>query len=259
MERMRWLDEYKEIIICLYNEGMKQAEIANEFEVSQTAISTRLRKWNVSNPDGNRFIRYDIKKDDLHRLYWDEEKHPGEIAKIYGCHKITIHNFLKKYNIPRRTKSESRLGKLNPIYRVGHTKKARQKMSEAFQNGRKRGYNNIWGNITLYETPNQALVKMRSSWEAKTADYLTNKNIDWYYEYKCLDLNGVSYLPDFYLPIFDLYIEVKGRKKEVDIKKVKIARQCGFNVLLWDGEELLKRGIINNSGNTEINRKYKNK
>jgi len=69
--------------------------------------------------------------------------------------------------------------------------------------------------------------------------------------------NGISYLPDFYLPNFDLYIEVKGRKKEIDIKKVRTAKSCGFNVLLWDGEELLKLGIINNAGSTEINRKYK--
>jgi hypothetical protein len=30
-----------------------------------------------------------------------------------------------------------------------------------------------------------------------------------------------------------------------------------YNIELWDGEELLKRGIINNCGITEINRKYK--
>jgi hypothetical protein len=59
------------------------------------------------------------------------------------------------------------------------------------------------------------------------------------------------------LPLFDLYIEVKGRKKDIDIEKVMAAKRLGFKVLLWDGEELLKRRIINNSGSTEINRKYK--
>lgn len=29
-----------------------------------------------------------------------------------------------------------------------------------------------------------------------------------------------------------------------------------YDVRLWDTEELLKRGIITNSGNTKLNRKY---
>ena len=81
--------------------------------------------------------------------------------------------------------------------------------------------------------------------------------IKWYYEYKWLDLGDNKYLPDFYLPDLDLYIEVKGRNKVKDIEKVKAARKLKFKVLLWDGEELLRRKIIDNSGNTEINRKYR--
>lgn len=257
MNRMTWLDEYKDIIICLYNEGMKQGEIADEFEVSQGAISTRLRRWGVSNLDGNRFKRVEIPKDILYDLYWNKKMHPIDIGKKFGCTKMTIHNKMKEYGIPTRTKSQSRMGELNPIYNVGHTKEARKKMSLAFRNGREMGYNKIWGNISLYESPNQGMVKMRSDWEVKTADYLTHNDINWYYEYKRLNLRDVSYLPDFYLPDFDLYIEVKGRKKDIDIEKVKMARRCGFVVLLWDGEELLKRGIITNSGSTEINRKYR--
>ena len=261
MNRMKWLDNYKDIIICIYNEGMKQIEIANEFEVSQTAISNRLRKWNVSNTDGNRFIRYDITKEDLYRLYWTEEKHPSEIAEIYKCHKITVHNFLKKYDIPRRTKSEARQGKLNPIYGVGHTEETKQKMSDAFSNGvRTRfGFSDNWGSAHIYESPNQGLVKMRSSWEVKTADYLTDKGTDWYYEDIWIDLGYTKYLPDFYIPDLNVFIEVKGRTKVLGLEKVKNARKEGYTILLWDGEELLKRGIINNSGSTAINRKYKNK
>lgn len=109
MERMLWLDDYKGIIICLYNEGMKQGDIADEFEVSQTAISTRLRKWGVSNPDGNRFKRNEIDKNELYDMYWNKKMQPSQIAKIYECNKQTITNNLIKYNIPRRTKSEARM------------------------------------------------------------------------------------------------------------------------------------------------------
>jgi hypothetical protein len=193
-------------------------------------------------------------------MYWNKEMHPSQIANKYNCHKQVITNNLIKYNIPRRTKSEARKGKLNPIFGVGHTENTKRKMSEAFSNGKRKdfGFSGNWGKPVLYESPYQGLIKMRSGWEAKTADYLTSKNIKWYYEYKWLNLGESKYLPDFYLPELGLYIEVKGRKKKKDIEKVKTARKLKFRVLLWDGEELLRRGIINNSGVTYINRKIRN-
>lgn len=259
MKRNLWLDSKKGEIIRMYNEEeMKQKEIAEYFNTSRSSISTRLRKWCVSNPDGNRFIRkVNTSKEELYDMYWNKEMHPIEIAKIFGCHKVAIHYALKKYGIKRRTKSEARMGRLNPIYKVGHTDEARRKMSQAFVNGRKMGYNTYWGKGAYYDTPNQGRVWMRSGWEVKVADYLTENGFDWYYEYKWLELkDSINYLPDFYLPKTDCYIEVKGRKKKEDMKKFKFAKKK-YNILLWDGEELLKLGIINNSGSTEINRKYK--
>lgn len=256
--RLKWLDAKKDEILSYYNNGEKtQAEVAKHFETSVSSISTRLRKWGVSDSDANRRIRKNIPKDVLYDLYWNKEKHPREIASIFNCHLVTIHNRLKKYNIPVRTKSEARMGKLNPIYGVGHTKEAREKMSKSFVDGRRMGYNTHWGKGAYYDTPNQGKKWMRSGWEVKVADYLTKNNIDWYYEYKWLYVViGVRYLPDFFIPEEDYYIEVKGRKKKRDMEKFELAKEK-YNILLWDGEELLKRGIINNCGNTEINRKYK--
>lgn len=260
MYRMMWLDEKKDEIILLHNKGKKQIEIAQHFNVSQTAISTRLRKWGFNNPDGNRFRRFDdIDEETIRRLYWDEELHPAKIAEKYGCHKQVIVNRMKDWGIPLRTKSQARVGKLNPIYGVGHTKEARSKMSESFCSGKRKsfGFSGNWGNACLYDSHNQGLIKMRSSWEVKVADYLTSKNINWYYESKWIDLGNTKYLPDFYLTDLNIFIEVKGRKKGSDIEKVINSRKLGNKILLWDGEELLKRGIINNSGTTEINRKYR--
>ena len=152
--------------------------------------------------------------------------HPTDIGKKFGCTKMAIHHKLKQYGIPTRTKSQARKGKLNPIYGVGHTEKARKKMSEAFAKGRKIGFNTHWGRGDHYDTPNQGRKWMRSGWEIKVADYLTSKGINWYYEYKWLKVDyGVNYLPDFYLPDENRYIEVKGRKKKRDIEKFKLAQQ----------------------------------
>lgn len=259
MERLIWLDEKKEEIIKLYNEGKKQTEIAKYFGVSQGSISTRLRSWGVSNPDGNRFKRVDIDKETLYDMYWNQKMHPVDIGKVFGCSKIAIHQKMKKYNIPCRTKSESRMGKLNPIYNVGHTTETKRKMSDAFVNGKRKsfGFSKNWGKGSYYDTPNQGRVWMRSGWEIKVADYLTENEIDWYYEYRWLKITeDMNYLPDFFIPILNCYVEVKGRKKERDIEKFELARKK-HNILLWDGEELLKLGIINNSGSTELNKKYR--
>jgi hypothetical protein len=118
------------------------------------------------------------------------------------------------------------------------------------------GFNTHWGKGAYYDTPNQGRKWMRSGWEIKTANYLTKQGKNWYYEYEWLSIGDVHYLPDFCLPNENKYIEVKGRKKKVDMAKVELAMKK-YNIELWDGEELLKRGIINNCGITEINRKYK--
>lgn len=248
MKRMEWLDDYKDIIICLYKDGTTQIDLAYEFDVSQTAISTRLRKWKVSNPDGNRFKRIKIKKEDVRRMYWDEEIHPSQIAEKYGCHKQVITNRMIKWGIPFRTKSEARVGKLNPIFGVGHTKEARKKMSQAFVNGRSFGFGSkTWGKGQYYDTPNQGNVWVRSSWEVKAADYLTFLGLDWFYEYSWLKVNDFNYLPDFFIPNLNLYIEIKGRKKKSDMKKFSAAKEI-YNVILWDREVLFKLGLIDSAG-----------
>ena len=140
------------------------------------------------------------------------------------------------------------MGKLNPIYDIGHTKAARKKMSQAFVKVRSFEFAaKTWGKGQYYDSPLQGKVWMRSSWEVKTADYLTSLNLDWYYEYKWLKVGNFNYLPDFYMPMLNLYIEVKGRKKKEDMDKLNNARQI-YNIVLWDRDELFKLGLINSSG-----------
>lgn len=65
-------------------------------------------------------------------------------------------------------------------------------------------------------------VKLKGSWEVLVAKWLDSYQIKWghetrYFEY---EWNGVrKYFPDFYLPEYDLYIEVKGYETERDIAK----------------------------------------
>jgi hypothetical protein len=239
----------KEEITALVLQDLKQAAIADKFNTTQHIISMCLRLWGVNNPDGNRFIEIDIPKEILYKLYWEEKQHPKVIADKYSCSITTVVKNMQKYGIPLRTKSESRLGDLNPIYNVGHTNEAKQKMSSAFLNGRKRGYSGNWGKVSKYNTPNQGVVTMRSSWEVRLADYLSTSYEYWLYEpevFKLTDL--ISYKPDFYLPNRNIYIEVKGRTLEEDLHKVNKFRSLGFSVLILTRTILEEIGLINSSG-----------
>ena len=89
-------------------------------------------------------------------------------------------------------------------------------------------------------------IYMRSSWEVAYAKYLDKNNIKWEYESKVFDLGNATYIPDFYLPEQDLYIEIKGwwrddAKKKFDLFKIKYK---DINIKILMELELQEMGII---------------
>lgn len=63
------------------------------------------------------------------------------------------------------------------------------------------------GKFGIREDLNQIF---RSTWEANYARYLNSCGIEWVFEKYWFDTPYGTYRPDFYLPQFDMYIEVKG-------------------------------------------------
>lgn len=65
-------------------------------------------------------------------------------------------------------------------------------------------------------------VKLKGNWEVIVAKWLDENEIKWEHETKSFNYewNGMrKYYPDFYLPDFDLFIEVKGYQTERDLQK----------------------------------------
>lgn len=63
----------------------------------------------------------------------------------------------------------------------------------------------------------------RSASEANFARYLNKLHISWIYEPEWFKLsNNKHYCPDFYLPEFDMYIEIKGFLQQDDIDKMNL-------------------------------------
>lgn len=79
-------------------------------------------------------------------------------------------------------------------------------------------------------------VLFRSRLEARWAVFLTELGIDWEYEFEGYNLNGIWYLPDFYLPNWcgGTFIEVKPKKfNQIEDNKVR-------DLCLLTGKRVLK-------------------
>ena len=73
--------------------------------------------------------------------------------------------------------------------------------------------------------------RFRSRLEARWAVFFDTLGIEWQYEKEGFELpNGTRYLPDFWLPKLDCWIEIKGQDP-TEGEHAKLARQ-------WDGQSV---------------------
>lgn len=106
-------------------------------------------------------------------------------------------------------------------------------------------WHNSFGKSKLVEYKG---IMFHGSWEAKFAEFLDKKNIQWErtnkkFEY-LLNNDIHYYTPDFYLPKHDIYIEIKGYPTERDFHKwsqFPITEKLD----IYFGDELYDMGIIN--------------
>jgi len=86
----------------------------------------------------------------------------------------------------------------------------------------------------------------RSTWESNFAKWLDKNNIKWLYESKTFKLDNGTYTPDFYLPEFNLWIEVKGYWRDNAKVKFELFKQkyCGERIKILGRQELKILKII---------------
>lgn len=80
--------------------------------------------------------------------------------------------------------------------------------------------------------------RFRSRLEARWGIFFDTLGIEWEYEHEGYDLDGIYYLPDFYITDFNIYCEVKppGVLPETDLIKIrKLAFYKRIPVFLLDG------------------------
>jgi hypothetical protein len=89
-------------------------------------------------------------------------------------------------------------------------------------------------------------IYFKSLWEANFAKWLDLSGIKWQYESKTFDLGNTIYTPDFYLPEFDCYIEIKGYLTIFAKEKLKLFFKIfkNINLQIYDVNILKYIGII---------------
>ena len=83
----------------------------------------------------------------------------------------------------------------------------------------------------------------RSGSEAQMAQILDELKIEWNYESIGIRLPKMNriYYPDFYLPSYDKYVEVKGRAYPVGIAKIEEFQTLGYDLqVFWSKDNRTK-------------------
>jgi hypothetical protein len=109
------------------------------------------------------------------------------------------------------------------------------------------------GKCKWYEHKKQTgeLVKLQGTWEVVFAKYLESQGIDYlahkgYFKYFDENLLERTYFPDFYLPIFNVYVDVKGSYfNDLNGKKFESIKQSNpeLILILITKKEFLELGI----------------
>jgi len=107
----------KQTLHKLYWEEKKSLkEIAEILGVSDCTVLRWMREYNIprrTRGESKRIFyererrKRGVSKDVLERLYWDEGKSAEEIGRIFGVRGSVVQEWMKKYGIPLRSRSES--------------------------------------------------------------------------------------------------------------------------------------------------------
>lgn len=172
--------------------------------------------------------------------------------KLSEEHKEKISISCKGINIGKNNGMYGKTGEKNPFYGKKHSIESLLKMSESRKGKCVGKDNNLYGKPPavgigrgkgsyVFRKQDNSYVYVRSTYESRFVFELENRNILWEYE-KRFDLGNTTYLPDFYLPEYDLYVEVKGYLSEVAHRKlIKFNNMYNnINLKIFDLQDIIE-------------------
>jgi len=188
----------KDCILNLYKNGKQITEIAREFDCSNSSVRSFLIKntnYAVRKKAKNPIPTEDIEK--IYELHHEQHYTMHQIGKAYNCTGPCVADFFDKHNIPRRSKDESI--RLKNHEEANLLNKIRKLASRRF-----------------YTLPSGQTIKVMG-YEDKFLDFVFANNLlkeeEIFHEHCSLyyQQDGIKrrYVPDFYIPKFNLIVEIK--------------------------------------------------
>jgi predicted nuclease of restriction endonuclease-like RecB superfamily len=109
---------------------------------------------------------------------------------------------------------------------------------------RRRRKKKLWSKRSKYKKKDGTIVSMDSTWEVAMATRLDELHIEWQrdkkikLEYKTRGGRKRNYIPDFYLPDYDMYIEVKGYWTDAAKHKMKdVQKRNPVKILILESKK----------------------
>lgn len=156
---------------------------------------------------------------------------------------------LTKETDPRVKKISEGMKSSNYVYKSHiHTEETKLLLSNLMKERYESGWESTAGRCRKieYESPIAGKIKVDGNWELRVAEYLDKLGINWirnkkrFKYFNSLKNSYSTYCPDFYVKDWDIFIEVKGYKTELD--EIKWS-QFNNKLEIWDKEKLKDLGI----------------
>lgn len=222
-----------------YKNGATWAETINTCKCSNKILQRAIDLYNVPKRNPRRSKVTENTENQMIAAYINSQKSMQAINKEFGCSRGTMEYIVKRKNIP-----------VHPWTKPPVTEETRRKISEnhadvSGKNNPMYGKSPGHGRWTYVSHLGK---KVRSTWEYEIALALLNLEIVHEFETNRIFSGNWSYMPDFYLPEWGMYIEVKGWINERSKKKLrKLFRERPEVSLLLISPSRYKRILENNN------------
>lgn len=152
---------------------------------------------------------------------WDEKMR----KKHSGLMKVKNTNGDRIYSDEYKIRMSAIAKQVNKSYWTDENKKIHSDNQKEFVKNNPELYNRVCGRAKVFEVLNSVglLLKVRGSWEQLFVEWCNSKNIlcqvpNISFEYN-FEGNKRMYFPDFYLPEYNLWVEIKGYETNKDRAK----------------------------------------
>lgn len=230
------------------HDGKKISEIAEAMGRCEASIICHLNKAGIK----KRFT-FD-KHIDAIRSRYEAGESGNEIAASLGIKITALYAMMRRFGIPIREMSAAKKGRPNPKGRA-FTPEQEQEVCRRYMAGESqsaiaryfgvspcsvqrcredhnlpiqpRQYTTSFSTRSLiYTSPHGRRCTFRSSWEIEFAKKLDQDGIDWAYEsHSFLLSDGGYFIPDFWVPDWNVFIEIKGYMREDAAVKLAMFRR----------------------------------